>query len=67
MDANQKPHVQHFGDGHGNGVHDFLMDELEIGERAAYAADMEAAMGSWEPLASAFDPSYPGYLFREAS
>lgn len=47
-------------------MHDFLMDELELGMRAAYGLDWEAAIGGpWEPLASAFDPAYPGYKYRE--
>lgn len=59
--------MTNFGPGHGNGVHDLLMDELEVGWRVAYAMDMEAAMGSWEPLAAAFDPTYPGYRFRRCA
>lgn len=52
---------------YGSGMHDFLIDELELGYRAAQAADSEASLGWWEPLAAAFDPNYPGYLLREAS
>lgn len=36
------PHLRHFGAGHTNGVHGFLMCELELGERVAMALDDEA-------------------------
>lgn len=37
-----RPYLRHFGAGHTNGVHDFLMDELELGEAVAMALDDEA-------------------------
>lgn len=37
-----RPYVQHFGPGHGHGVHDFLMEELELGELVAMALNDEA-------------------------
>lgn len=42
---------------YGNGMHDFLLDELELGERAAMALDDEAI--GFGPL---FDVSYELYL-----
>lgn len=39
------PYSKRFGRGHGPGIHTFIVDDLEVGERAAIGFDDEAAWG----------------------
>lgn len=48
MTPHTRPLLRHFGPGHTNGVHDFLMTELELGERVTMALENEACgFGPW--------------------
>lgn len=49
---------------YGNGMHQFILDEAELGFRAAYALDYEQA---WAGMGWLLDLQYAEYVRGEAS